>query len=89
MDEVRLDGGRVTKGVVRVGDTVRRPTKKSSPFVRDLLSHLHTHGFDDAPRYLCVDERGRETFSYLEGDGPASPGGGVKPPAPAGKKKAP
>ncbi len=71
MDEVRLDGGRVTKGVVRVGDTVRRPSKTSSPFVRDLLSHLKTHGFDGAPRYLGVDERGREMFSYLEGEVPA------------------
>ena len=71
MDETRLRGGRVTKGVVRVGDTVRRPTKASSPFVRDLLSHLNAHGFDGAPRYLGVDERGREMFSYLEGEVPA------------------
>ena len=70
MDETRLRGGRVTKDVVRVGDTVRRPTKASSPFVRDLLSHLNAHGFDGAPRYLGVDERGREMFSYLEGEVP-------------------
>jgi len=71
MDETRLHGGRVTKGVVRVGDTVRRPTKANSPFVRDLLCSLEARGFDGAPRYLGVDEQGREMFSYLEGDVPS------------------
>jgi Ser/Thr protein kinase RdoA (MazF antagonist) len=71
MDETPLAGGRVTDGVVRVGDTVRRPTKTSSPFVRDLLSYLEAHGFDGAPRYLGVDECGRQVFSYLEGDVPS------------------
>jgi hypothetical protein len=71
MDETPLAGGRVTEGVVRVGDTVRRPTKTSSPFVRDLLCYLEAHGFDGAPRYLGVDECGRQVFSYLEGDVPS------------------
>jgi hypothetical protein len=71
MDETRLRGGRITEGVVRVGDTVRRPTKTNSPFVRDLLSYLEAQGFDGAPRYLGVDDQGRETFSYLEGDVPS------------------
>lgn len=38
--EVPLRGGRVTTGVVRVGDTVRRPATDASPFVADLL-HLY------------------------------------------------
>jgi aminoglycoside phosphotransferase (APT) family kinase protein len=71
MDETRLRGGRITEGVVRVGDTVRRPTKTNSPFVRDLLSYLEAQGFDGAPRYLGVDDQGRETFSYLEGEVPS------------------
>jgi len=71
MDELRLHGGRVTEGVVRVGDTVRRPRKANSAFVRDLLSYLQEQGFDGAPRFLGADELGRETFSYLPGEVPA------------------
>jgi aminoglycoside phosphotransferase (APT) family kinase protein len=71
MHETPLAGGRITEGVVRVGDTVRRPTKANSPFARDLLSYLEAQDFDGAPRFLGVDERGRQVFSYLEGDVPA------------------
>ena len=71
MDEVRLHGGRVTEGVVRVGDTVRRPRKTNTAFVRDLLSYLEEQGFDGAPRSIGADELGRETFSYLPGEVPA------------------
>jgi aminoglycoside phosphotransferase (APT) family kinase protein len=35
-----------------------------------LLEHLAALGLDLAPRYLGVDELGRETFTYLEGDVP-------------------
>jgi Phosphotransferase enzyme family len=38
-DEVALTGGWVTQGVVRVGDTVRRPTRPRSQFVHELLLH--------------------------------------------------
>ena len=60
MSEIRLGGGRVTPGVVRVGDTVRRPAKGNTPFVRILLAELAERGFDAAPRYLGRDEQGRE-----------------------------
>jgi hypothetical protein len=68
--EVPLSGGRVTEGVTRAGDTVRRPLKPNSLFVRALLVHLHDHGFGGAPRYLGVDDRGREVFSFLSGEVP-------------------
>jgi hypothetical protein len=68
--EIALGGGRITPGVVRVGDTVRRPARANTPFVRILLAELAEHGFDAAPRYLGRDEQGRETFAYLEGDVP-------------------
>ena len=71
MDELRLHGGRVTEGVVRVGDTVRRPQNANTAFVRDLLSYLDEQGFDGAPHSLGADELGRETFSYLAGEVPA------------------
>ena len=51
-DEVPLRGGRVTAGVVRVGETVRRPPTANSDFVKRLLGHLASKGFDGAPRVL-------------------------------------
>ena len=65
--EVPLEGGRTTTGVVRVGDTVRRPVGEHSPFVHRLLGHLEAEGFDAAPRFLGLDERGRETLTFLPG----------------------
>jgi hypothetical protein len=70
MREIALGGGRVTPGVVRVGDTVRRPAKGNTPFVRILFAELAECGFDAAPRYLGRDEQGREMFAYVEGDVP-------------------
>ena len=68
--EVPLMGGRQTAGVVRVGDTVRRPTGPHSTFVHDLLRHLEAVGFRGAPRLLGIDERGREILTYVEGEVP-------------------
>lgn len=65
--EVPLLGGRITPGVVRVGGTVRRPVGPNSPFVHALLRHLETVGFRDAPRFLGIDDKGRECLSYVEG----------------------
>lgn len=65
--EVPLTGGRITPGVVRVGHTVRRPTTGSSAFVAELLTQLQQLQFSGAPRYLGIDEAGRDTFSYLPG----------------------
>lgn len=63
-----LGGGRLTAGVVRIGDTVRRP---SAPFTATLLSHLALAGFDGAPRHLGRDEFGRDILSFLPGEVPA------------------
>ena len=65
--EIPLEGGRVTPGVVRVGDTVRRPTNPNSGFVHELLLHLESVGYEGAPRFLGIDEKGREILSYREG----------------------
>ena len=58
--EVPLRGGRVTPGVVRVGNTVRRPVTEASPFVARLLGHLERRGFAGAPRHLGLDAAGRD-----------------------------
>jgi Ser/Thr protein kinase RdoA (MazF antagonist) len=63
-----LTGGRVTAGVVRVGETLRRPRQPNSAFVRALLAHLEGQGFDAAPCYLGADEHGREIFTFQLGE---------------------
>ena len=67
---VPLTGGRITPGVVRIGNTVRRPTNSNSDFVHEVLRHLERVGFEAAPRFLGVDEERREILSYREGDVP-------------------
>jgi hypothetical protein len=66
--EIPLPGGDVTEGVVRVGDTVRRPLGPHSPLVHALLTHLQSVGFEGAPRFLGIDRAGREVLSYVEGE---------------------
>ena len=72
MTEVPLEGGDVS-GVVRVGDTVRRPPGPWTPGVHALLRHFERVGFDGAPRALGFDERGREILSYVEGEAALAP----------------
>ena len=62
-----LYGGNVSGGVVRIGDTVRRPMGAWSPAVHQLLSHLESVGFDGAPRLLGIDGLGREILEYIPG----------------------
>lgn len=66
--ESPLVGGDVTEGVVRSGDTVRRPQGVSSPAVRALLEHLDEVGFRGAPQYLGVDDQGRDVLSFIDGE---------------------
>ncbi|MDX6414953.1 MAG: hypothetical protein QOH23_2363 [Gaiellaceae bacterium] len=61
-----LTGGAMTDGVVRVGDTVRRPPR--SQLMRDVLMHLERVGFDGAPRWLGVDDQGRDMLSWIDGE---------------------
>jgi len=70
-DEVPLTGGRLTAGVVRIGDTVRRPCSPASPFVAALLTHFEQQGFTGAPRFRGVDQAGRDVLTYMEGLVPA------------------
>jgi hypothetical protein len=66
--EIPLLGGDVTEGLVRVGDTVRRPAGESSVRVRRVLGHLEAASFAGAPRFLGVDGSGRDVLSYVEGE---------------------
>jgi hypothetical protein len=53
---IPLTGGRLTQGVVRIGDTVRRPASEKSAFTAELLQLLERRGFTTAPRYLGQDD---------------------------------
>ncbi|GLQ57261.1 phosphotransferase [Devosia nitrariae] len=72
--EIALTGGRVTAGVVRIGDTVRRPISRDRTLQHDLLSHLEAKGFVGTPRLLGVDEMNREVLSFIAGEVPADLG---------------
>jgi hypothetical protein len=59
--------GNVTSGVVRIGDTVRRPVGPWTDTVDALLLHLHEVGFEGAPRPLGRDEQGRQVLEFIGG----------------------
>ncbi len=63
-----LFGEDLTVGIVRVGDTVRRPRTPESDLVEPLSLYLEEVGFAEAPRFLGVDSSGRQALSYLDGE---------------------
>ncbi|MFD6417476.1 aminoglycoside phosphotransferase family protein [Streptomyces sp. NPDC060194] len=65
-DETVLQDG-PHRRVVRIGDTVRRPTHPWTPAVHHLLRHLAAVGFPYAPRVLGLDAEGREILTYQQG----------------------
>jgi hypothetical protein len=67
VEEEPLSGGNISAGVVRVGDTVRRPTGPWTPTVHALLRHLAARGFTGAPRVHGIDEQGREILEFIDG----------------------
>ena len=75
--EVLLVGGTANRGrVVRIGETVRRPLRPTSAATHALLRHLEGTGFTGAPRFLGVDDEGREVLSFVRGTA-------ITPPYPA------
>lgn len=68
-----MDGGNLTAGLVRIGDTVRRPALPQSLAVAHYLDHLERVGFPGSPRFLGRDRAGRDVVTYLGGDVPGEP----------------
>lgn len=66
-NEEMLTGGNVSN-VYRAGDTVRRELKPDSPKIHKLLLHLENKSFSYAPKFLGIDEKGREILSFIEGE---------------------
>jgi hypothetical protein len=72
--EQPLSGGTANRGLVfRVGDTVRRPLRPTSPATHALLGHLDDVGFPGGPRFLGIDANGREVLSYIPGEAVTPP----------------
>ncbi|MGR6321127.1 phosphotransferase [Micromonospora soli] len=69
VSEDPLPGGFIAE-VVRVGDTVRRTPPAAADSVAALLRHLAAAAPGLAPRYLGVDDRGRQVLSHLDGQVP-------------------
>ena len=72
-EETPLVGGRSTEGVVRIGDTVHRPSGPWTKTVHAYLAHLHAKGFTGAPMPLGFDDVGREVLEYIPGETLATP----------------
>ena len=66
-NEVPLAGGNVADAVVRVDDTVRKPQTAATTAVRTLLGALEDASIDGVPRFLGLDEKDRQIFSFVEG----------------------
>lgn len=62
----QLHGGTVNQPV-RIGDTVRRRVGPWAEAVHELLLHLEAVGFPYSPRFLGIDDEGREVLSYIPG----------------------
>jgi Phosphotransferase enzyme family len=62
-----MPGGTANRGlVIRVGDTVLRPTAPCRPATHALLAHLSAVGFDGAPRFLAGNAA-TEMLTYIDG----------------------
>lgn len=64
--EVELAGGNMTT-VARIGDTVRRTAGPWTETIHAFLRRLRSHGFEQVPEPLGLDEQGREVISLLPG----------------------
>jgi hypothetical protein len=68
-----LSGGTANRGlVIRIGDTVLRPTAPCWPATHALLAHLSAVGFHGAPRVLAVNAT-TEVLTYIHGQAAVPP----------------
>lgn len=65
-DGTSLAGGNATAGVVRVGDTVRKPWTPATAHVAAYLDAVRAAGVD-APRHLGRDGQGRQVIEFVPG----------------------
>src|SRR5215467_1417703 len=71
-EDIPLPAGRMTTGLIRRGDRVRRPTGPWSPAVHEYLRYLASAGFAGSPRVLGTGD-GWEVLTYIDGEVAADP----------------
>lgn len=64
--EIPLEGGNATGGVVRVGATVRKPWTANSAAVFEFMNAVRDAGVD-VPATLGRDDRGRQIIEFVPG----------------------
>lgn len=62
-----LRGGNNAREVVRVGGTVHRARDAGSESAARVLAYLESAGYPYAPRFLGIDDRGRDILTYIPG----------------------
>lgn len=67
MENVAVNIGQ-NREIIKIGNTVHRPTHWWTPAVHDLLSYLESVDFPYSPRVIGFDDKGREILSYIEGE---------------------
>jgi hypothetical protein len=72
-----LTGGSQTRGIVRIGDTVRWPLRPFSLTVQAYLAHLRDAGFTGAPLPPGIDEAGLIRALHEASAGWVPPAGAV------------
>src|SRR5665213_687753 len=66
MSEENFGDGK--RQILRIDNTVHRPTHYWTPAVHELLKFLESVNFPYSPRVLGFDDNGREILSYIEGE---------------------
>ncbi len=66
LEEIPLAGGNATTGVVRVGDTVRKPVTSATAAVEAFTTHVASCGVD-VPAGHGRDDRGRRVIDFVSG----------------------
>lgn len=67
IDEFLLTGGRSAVEVVRIGETIHRSIGSNPEFSHKLLALLEQKNFKGAPKYIGLDDKGREILTYIDG----------------------
>lgn len=65
--EEPLAGGNAAEEVLRVGGTVRKPWRESTPSVQRFMAHLREQGLSEVPRPLGRDHDGRQVTEFVSG----------------------
>lgn len=69
-EETILSGGTNAESIVKIGKNVHRSKTHNFEFIHAMLLWLEKQRFSYAPKYVGIDEQGREILSFVEGEVP-------------------